>query len=187
MVPGLEMSLFRSLSASLLSAAVTFSIVTASGCGTSAVGIDDCRAIEQARCRAAAPCGLVDDVAACERYYRDHCLHGLLTDPPPGTSVADCVRAIEAAGQCASRDPESPLSECTEDVPEARPGLSSACAVVEHPERAEPCSFLLVNPDDNIGSGGMPAAGGQTGSEPEPEDPVAGAGGQTAQAGAPAE
>lgn len=182
-VPGVEMSLFRSLSATLLSAAASFSIVTASGCGTNAIGVDDCRDIEQARCEASVPCGFVDDVNACRRYYRDHCLHGLLTKPSAG-AVADCVRVIDAAGQCASADIESALSDCDPEVTESNRKLRSACDVVAHPEYASECAFLLDEPPDT-GSGGQPGTGGSgTGDEPaggtgatEPE-PTSGAGGQ---------
>jgi hypothetical protein len=179
-----RVSLLQSLSASVLSATITFAIVTASGCGTKAVGVEDCRAIEEARCRAAEPCGLVDDVAACERFYRDHCLHGLMSEPGAGESVDACVRAIEAAGRCANQDPEAVLSECgDEPVPAAQPGLGTACDVVRYPERAAECSFLTNAPPES-GVGGQPATGGSSGDE---EPPVGGAGGQSPVAGAPAE
>lgn len=175
--------MLRSLSASLLSAAVTFSLVTASGCGTQALGVDDCRAIEEARCHAAEPCGLVDDAAACQRFYRDHCLHGLMSEPSDGASVEECVHAIEAAGRCASRNPESLLSECgDEPIPEAQPGAQSACEVVAHPERTRECAFLTNTPP-NSGSGGQPATG-MGGAADEPDEPAAGASGQAPTAGA---
>jgi hypothetical protein len=175
--------MLRSLSASLLSAAVTFSLVTASGCGTKAVGIDDCRAIEEARCRAAKPCGLVDDAAACERFYRDHCLHGLMSDPTDGVSVDGCVQAIEAAGRCATQNPESLLSECgDEPVPEPQPGVASACDVVANPQLTRECAFLTNTPPDTS-TGGQPATG-MGGAPDEPEEPAAGSGGQAAAAGA---
>jgi hypothetical protein len=193
--PDREMSYFRSLSATLLSAAAMFSLVTSS-CGTNAVGVDDCRDIEQARCRASASCldangvPLIDDVDACERYYRDHCLHGLAMKPGVNASVATCVQVIEAAGRCAERDPASTLTDCneTEAVTEPHPGLKLACDVVTHPERAAECSFLTDVPVTE-GSAGQ-SAGGQSG-----EDTGAAAnagqtsasGGETAQGGAPAE
>jgi hypothetical protein len=139
--------------------------VTASGCGTSAVGVDDCRDIENARCEAGAPCGLLDDVEACKRYYRDHCLHGLATAPPAGASVASCVQVIEAAGACAKSDPEALLEDCEAGVPEARSGLSTACDVVLHPERAAECSFLTDVPPEDEGSAGQSSTGGSGGSD----------------------
>jgi len=182
------MSYFRSLSATLLSAAATFSIVTAS-CGTSAVGVDDCRDIEQARCRASASCldgdgvALVQDVPACERYYRDHCLHGFAVKPPAGADVAACVQLIERAGRCAQQDPNRELG-CTETASAQRAGLSSACDVVTHPERATECAFLLDMPEEDgsagQGSGGQPSSDDSSGA-------TAGQGaaaGETAQAGA---
>jgi hypothetical protein len=167
------MSLFRSLSATVLSATVSFSLVTSSGCGTSAVGVDDCRDIEQARCRVGKPCGIAPDVEACERYYRDHCLHGLATAPPASASVATCIDVIEAAGDCAKTDPETPLEECS-GAPGAAAGLSTACDVVLHPERAAECAFLTnLPPEDGSGGTGSdddddgPAAAGQAGTASE--------------------
>jgi hypothetical protein len=161
----------------LLSAVISFSIVTASGCGTSAVGVDECRDIENARCEASEPCGLVDDVQACKRYYRDHCLHGLATAPPAGASVDSCVQAIKAAGACAEADPEALLEDCEPGVPEAQSGLASACDVVLHPERAAECSFLTDTPPEPEGEGGQSTSGGSGASEEEPE--VGGQGGTT--------
>jgi hypothetical protein len=162
--PKAEMSYFRSLSATLLAAVATFSLVTASSCGTSAVGVDSCRDIEQARCRASASCldadgaRLIDDVPACERYYRDHCLHGLAVKPPAGASVSACVQLIEAAGDCAAGDPAATLDDCP--ITEQRAGLTRACDVVSHPERATECAFLL-DTDVSDGTAGQ-SAGGQT-------------------------
>jgi hypothetical protein len=186
------MSYFRSLSATLLAAAATFSLVTASSCGTSAVGVDDCRDIEQARCRASTVCldadgaPLIEDVGACERYYRDHCLHGLAAKPPAGASVSACVQVIDAAGQCAQSDPASTLADCP--VTDRRPGLTRACDVVTHPERTTECAFLLDTPDVSDGTAGQ-SAGGQSGADTSSTASAgqSGAGGETAQAGATVE
>jgi hypothetical protein len=166
-LPESAMRYFRSLSATLLSAATSFSLVTAS-CGTSAVGVDECRDIEQARCRADQPCGVITDVKACERYYRDHCLHGLATKPPGGGAVGACVAVIEAAGRCAAQDATTPLDECPETVTDVKRGLKTACDVVAHPELATECAFLLDTPPPEEGEGGTgssdePAAGGAGG------------------------
>jgi hypothetical protein len=177
------MSYFRSLSATLLSAASSFCLVTASGCGTTAVGVDDCRDIEQARCRAGKSCGIVDDVAACERYYRDHCLHGLAGKPPGASAVGACVQTIEAAGRCASEDPEIGLSDCDPAVTAPRGGLGKACDVVRHPERADECSFLADLPDDE-GSGGAPGSAGQPSDDDAGSGAGAGGSGEVPQGGA---
>lgn len=151
------MSHFRSLSAILLSTLTSFSLVTAS-CGTNAVGIDECRDIEEARCRAGDPCGIIDDVAACERYYRDHCLHGLATKPPGNAVVGACVQIINDAGQCASNDPETALADCDPVFAKARGSLKTACDVVAHPELTPECSFLLDTPPENTGGQGGQAS-----------------------------
>lgn len=173
------MSFLRALSASLLAAAASFSLVTASGCGTSAVGVDACRDIEQARCRAGQHCGLISDVAACERYYRDHCLHGLATAPPARALVNACVQAIEAAGACAAEDPEASLSDCDPEsaIPAPQTGLRTACDVVRNPERASECAFLTDTPPPE-GSGGQGGAGGEEATEEL--EPTAGQGGAPA-------
>ena len=164
------MSYFRSLSATLLAAAATFSLVTSSGCGTSAVGVDECRDIEQARCRSSASCldtrgnPLIDDVPACERYYRDHCLHGLATKPPAGASVGACLDVIEAAGRCASSDPEAAL-DCTETASRPRANFTRACDLVAHPERAVECAFLLETPDEDPDGSAGQSSGGQAGTD----------------------
>ncbi len=168
------MSYLRSLSAALLSAFGSFSLVTASGCGTAAVGIDDCRDIEKARCRASKACGTVDDVPACERYVRDHCLHGLAGKPPGATAVAACTSVIEAAGRCAEDDPEIALADCEPGVTASGRGLRTACDVVARPERTRECAFLAELPDDDDdGSGG---AGGQP--SDDDDDGSGGTGGQ---------
>ncbi len=178
------MSYFRSLSAAMLSAAAMFSLVTAS-CGTSALGVDDCRDIEQARCVASASCldsngaPLIEDVPACERYYRDHCLHGLAVKPPAGASVSACVKVIEAAGRCAKSDPTSPLDECPKPVTQVQPGLTHVCDVVTHPELATECGFLTNTPDESTG--------GQASDSSTGASAATTAGGEAAQGGAPAE
>jgi len=162
-----RMSYSRALSATLLAAAVSFSLVTASGCGTAAIGIDDCRDIEQARCRASASCGIITDVDACERYYRDHCLHGLPVKPPAGDSVPSCVDVITAAGNCAKDDPEIELRDCDPYVAAPKTGFTRACDVVSHPERTPECAFLSELPDEEEpgsgGAGGSSDGGGTAG------------------------
>lgn len=182
------MSYFRTLSATLLSATATFSIVTASGCGTKAVGVEDCRDIEQARCQTGSSCPdangapLIEDVAACQRYYRDHCLHGLAVKPPGGATVSACVQIIEAAGRCAKDDPNSDLG-CTETTSQPRKGLSKACDVFTHPELTDECSFLLDTPPE--GSAGQSSGGSASSAPPTGDAGQSGAGaGETAQGGA---
>lgn len=169
------MSYLRSLSATLLSAAISFGLVSA-GCGTTAIGIDECRDIEQARCRAAKSCGLIDDADACERYYRGHCLHGLPAKLQSGDSVASCIEVIEAAGRCAEPDPTVELADCSEPVATSKQGFTKACDVVVHPERTPECVFLSEQPEDE-GSAGQ-SAGGQTATDSDDDaDTAAGAGG----------
>jgi hypothetical protein len=73
-------------------------------CGTDAEGVDACKQIEAARCRAASSCGVAIDspyttvgtsVDACIRTYDVACLHGLVVGSDPGTAAVNaCVAAI---------------------------------------------------------------------------------------------
>src|SRR5512139_1038330 len=96
------MSMLRLLA--LLPVAVA---MLASGCDTKAVGIDECRTIEQARCVAARSCGLGIDSDGtqeeCERYARDNCMHGLAGAVPKASELDRCVTLISAAGACATK------------------------------------------------------------------------------------
>lgn len=107
---------------------------------------------------------MLDDVKACERYYRDHCLHGLAGGDPAPSQVSDCVKVIEAAGQCAAdNDKDVELAACDPAVTDPQPpDLTTACQVVEHPEFVPECEFLLPVAPEPDGEGG-------TGNEPEPE------------------
>jgi hypothetical protein len=121
------------------------------GCGTDAVGVSECRQIEDARCEAAAKCGDVEDVAECKHYYNDHCLHGLPLDTAPRPKVvAACVATIKAAGSCASKQGAKTApgdcknSDALEDTKAKR-----VCDIVDEPQEAEQCSFLIAPEDDD--------------------------------------
>ena len=112
----------------LLALALAATPVAIAGCGTDATGVQTCKDVEEARCRAAASCPAVQitppyyangsSVDACIRFYDVACLHGLaVTDPGSSTQkVSDCVNAIS---------------------------LKGACSVVANPELAPQCSWLI--------------------------------------------
>jgi hypothetical protein len=142
-------------------AALAGALLLNPGCGTPAVGIDDCRDIEQARCDAAAACHTVTDVAACKRFYRDQCLHGLPAAPPPRETVDECVAAIQNLTLCVKvGGTKVDLADCDPQVPAQNATL--ACEVVRAPERAYACSFLAGEPVTAPAAGGQ---GGQGGTE----------------------
>jgi hypothetical protein len=150
------MSVSSVLCCSLLSAAFALMLVSAAGCGTDAKGVDDCREIEQARCAAAQNCG-VSDVSACQRFYRDQCLHGLAAASPGSVKVKACVATIRAAGLCAAQD--ASLDGCST--------AKDACAVVNNPQTTAECAFLSANADAGTGGSGSvgeSAAAGSSGS-----------------------
>jgi hypothetical protein len=161
------MSVLSVTCCSLFSAICAFTLVNAAGCGTDAQGVDDCRDIEQARCAAAKSCGIVEDVDACQRFYRDQCLHGLAVSPPSSTMLKACLATIHQAGMCAASDAGTELSDCT-DVTQSAPRAKKACDLVTNPEYAEECSFLAPAEDaGTVSSGGTSGAseGGSSGSE----------------------
>jgi hypothetical protein len=118
-------------------------------CGTDAVGVNECRQIEEARCVAAAKCGTIEDVEVCKEFYNDHCLHGLAIEDVPRAKVVNaCVATIAAAGSCAAkRGAKTAPAECDNtklDNTEAR----RVCDLVEEPELAQQCVFLVPDPED---------------------------------------
>jgi hypothetical protein len=142
-------------------------LLGAAACGTDAVGVSDCRTIEQARCSAGVNCGLVTDVGECQRFYRDQCLHGLAVGAPPTASVQACANTILAAGQCAAQGAATLLDACTNAPTSSAPTLSRACEIVSTPEKTAECAFLAPTADagtDAAGSGGTAGGGGTAGS-----------------------
>jgi hypothetical protein len=94
-------------------------LASSAGCSSDAVGVDACRRIEEARCRAALACGVSLDIPlrqgrdaesavdACIRYYRDTCRHGLtVAQEPGGAQVDQCVAAIQGGDCVAIKTPE---------------------------------------------------------------------------------
>ena len=144
----------------LFSTICAFALVSASGCGTDAKGVDDCREIEQARCAAAKNCGLVSDVDECQRFYRDQCLHGLAVSLPSSSQLKECVATIQGAGVCAMGDAKIALSDCEAPVTRDAHSAKTACDLVENPELAQECSFLAPNADAGSSAGGSSGAAG---------------------------
>ncbi len=177
------MSPLRFVATMSISAVATFLVFQGTGCGTKAVGIADCREIEEARCEAAAHCGEqipVDDVEACKRFYRDQCLHGLVTEKDPSSSaVRACVTAIAQAGECAAESgPDTPIRRCAEPPDVVVGKIETACDVIERPQFTAACFFLNGSDEEPPhGEGGAPnnpfggatagteAAGGSAGGE----------------------
>ncbi len=127
------MQLSRVSTSLAIAALVAVATAVAPGCGNDAVGVEACRQIEDARCNRAVECSIPlaapphrgDDVAACVKFYRDECLHGLASKNDPGTTkVQACVQAI-AAG---------------------------FCSVVVAPESDPACAFLIPAPIPDAGS-----------------------------------
>lgn len=121
------------LSTFLTSAALA-AVVMSLSCGTDAVGVEACRQIEEARCYRALECGISlaspvhrgDDVAACVKFYKDDCLHGLASkNDPGGPKLQACVQAISGG----------------------------VCSVVVAPETDPACAFLIPAPAAVVDAG----------------------------------
>ncbi len=116
-----------------LAAIALAAVIVASGftgCTSSAVAVESCRQIEEARCKRAPGCNIPmsppvhdegggRDVEACIRFYRDACLHGFEANADRGTiEVRACVAAISTAD----------------------------CSVVKSPQTHPDCAFLTPPP-----------------------------------------
>ena len=112
------------------------------GCGTDAVGVSECRAIERARCDAAVACGY-PDAEECRQLQRDQCLHGTTAESVSSVEVDACARDIERAGACAAASgPRTAAAACTPAIAADAP-TRLACDIVLSPELTPACAFLL--------------------------------------------
>jgi hypothetical protein len=137
--------------------AAVFAGLAAGACGTDAFGIEACRQIENARCKYAPHCPNINlgvpvhrdspktDIDACIRYYRDACLHGLVTPPDPGqVAINGCIDAInegdcnvverpELHPKCAFLIPPAPppTPDASADAPDGAPDAAATDAATE--------------------------------------------------------
>lgn len=127
------------------------------GCNTGAVAIQECRDIEYVRCEAAPACGVgevktEEDVAACRRFYKEQCLHGIAgPKPPPAQAHKACLAAINAAAVCARQDKTTAPAACA-DLPleqvEETKVYQDVCDVVGRPWDLAVCDYLQSVPDE---------------------------------------
>jgi hypothetical protein len=123
----------------LLAVVVGLVPLAGAACGSSGVGVDACKSIEEARCNQIPNCPNVTispplwyttgtAAEACVRYYDTACLHGLSigTNPASG-DVTQCVNAI-----------------------------NSSCATVAEPQTDPACAWLIPPTvvEDDAGEGG---------------------------------
>jgi hypothetical protein len=123
----------------LLAAAGALAVVlsAAGGCGTDATGVEQCKQIEEARCRRAATITCPDiklmppyftsgsSSDACVRYYDTACLHGLDVGVPASGDVDQCVSAIEHGSCAVVQTPESSAA-CAWLVPSSSPAADAS-------------------------------------------------------------
>ena len=152
------------------------------GCGTDAVGIDACLAIENKRCDLSAACVADFDVVFCKDYYRDQCLHGIenVASNPSEASIDACLAALDQVASCQASAVEK-MSECGDGnllIPGAL-DQSPCSVIVQHVQDLVACNFV-ANPDGGAptstasaggaggqgGTGGTGGAGGGAGGGP---------------------
>jgi hypothetical protein len=80
-------------------------------------------------------------VSECQRFYRDHCLHGISLKTINDIDVQACVADLQQAGSCAADQGQTTIaSECS--TPIAAVAGTTVCGVVLRPETATACAFL---------------------------------------------
>jgi hypothetical protein len=132
-----------------------------SACDTDAQGVEDCRDVERARCEAARHCDVgidsPEDVEACKRFARDNCLHGFeVEDTASSSEVRSCVESIQAAGACAEAGGRQALARPCKGLLENIAWGRTACEVVDRPELAPACQFLVAEPPEDEDAGRTP-------------------------------
>lgn len=136
-------------------------------CSTKAVGVEECRQVEYARCEAAPNCpGQFDvtDVEQCKLYYRDHCLHGLpVSSAPTGSAVKQCIDTIRDLAKCAAKQEGAAalLTDCSLSDETTNPKITKACKLLAAPESITACSSFLTA-DSSSGEGGSSSDGGKS-------------------------
>lgn len=144
------------------------------GCGTDAVGIEACKAIEQARCEVAPVCessadrlGVPEDrVENCILHYRDACRVGVENTEATEIDQAQidaCVAAVQALGACQEAGGLAAGSCAGVELVDDADPLSSPCAVLKTPEKLRSCAFIQLAPKENAASsstGGGAGGGG---------------------------
>lgn len=117
-------------------------------CNTKAVAVQECRDIEEARCEASVPCGVVEeeDVDECKRFYRDQCLHGIAgPKSPTGDELKLCIELIEEAQETAA-------ASLNMGGQSQETSYAAACEIISRPWDLPQCAFVLPS-----GEGGAPA------------------------------
>jgi len=124
-------------------------------CGTDAVGVQACRQVQEAQCRAAPACGVTLEppyhtngsaVDECIRFYDIACLHGLANNTDPGPIAVDaCVAAIRGAAATGGGD----------------------CSVVVNPSTTPACAWMATSSSASDASAAASAIDSGTGDEGE--------------------
>jgi hypothetical protein len=124
-----------------VAAVLTWGILVGAACSNGANGVDACRQLETARCQRAMSCGIDiqsfpvatsgDPVEACELFYDDACLHGLVTSVAFSQQDLDnCTYQIEHDPDCNTVvTPQSNPACAWLNPPDAGPDATDATTV----------------------------------------------------------
>lgn len=89
-------------------------------------------------------CGFPNE-QECQRYQRDHCLHGTAPRAVEVVDLEGCRTALEAAQACAGDiGPDTLVDACSDPIEGASTAVPSACEVIVRPELAAACAFLVA-------------------------------------------
>ncbi len=148
-------------------------VVLSAGCGPSAVGVEACRRIEDARCDAAASCGMAkDQIADCKLFYQDQCLHGIenTAHRPTEAELSACIASVKATAACADGGVKT-MSACADaPVLDEAKGVAPCDVLLSAAHQLTACAFADA-PDDagttttssTTTTGGTGGTGGSTG------------------------
>lgn len=127
---------------------------TLASCGSGAVGVETCRAIETRRCGLMTSCQADFDVDSCQRYYRDACLRGIAGSFGEGVDEATpevlnaCLGALDAVAACAASGVPT-MGECTGvALTSSFYATDPPCSVLQsYPEHLAACAFVVEEVD----------------------------------------
>ncbi|MEP7120157.1 MAG: hypothetical protein ABJE95_04565 [Byssovorax sp.] len=144
------------LSASLAAGAL-LTLLAPTSCGSDAVGIDECRTIETARCEAATACGFTPEkVESCTSFYRDECLHGVENadaGAPAATAVEACVAAVNATAACAKAGAKTVAGCAGVKVIAGADVTLAPCVVLQSKvDLLAACAFATLPPTPDAGA-----------------------------------
>jgi hypothetical protein len=147
-----------------LAVVLTLGLVALVACGNGANSVGVCQELESVRCAEAPKCGVdltwplhegsstSDNIQACQLYYQDACLHGLVTpNAPSGVQVTACVTAIK--GSCTVMLAPQSSPACSFLIPPNTPVDAGHDAGVTDAATTPDVIIVVVTPDTGVDAG----------------------------------